>query len=229
MTRSGRLYKRLFVAAMNHHLTPEFLERRLDYYRRAGRAARCHGHEIPPRVSDVSRTPAGVLLEVDGELAEHRRRASRWRSACRPTSRSRSTAKRRGTDSRDCTSRTSRSSFGRSGAGVRPLGGGRPIERDATVRFDFGLSVPRSWKRSIAESRVRGCAACVATRPRRRRPRHRLDRAYVGSRQRPARRRGISDAHARGHGRGLQRRSRRRVAVECRRSRRGTPRPIIRS
>jgi hypothetical protein len=29
-------YKRLFVAAMNHHLTPEFLDRRLDYYRRAG-------------------------------------------------------------------------------------------------------------------------------------------------------------------------------------------------
>ncbi len=29
-------YKRLFVAVMNHHLTPEFLERRLDYYRRAG-------------------------------------------------------------------------------------------------------------------------------------------------------------------------------------------------
>ena len=29
-------YKRLFVSAMNHHLTPEFLERRLDYYRRAG-------------------------------------------------------------------------------------------------------------------------------------------------------------------------------------------------
>ena len=28
-------YKRLFVATMNHHLTPEFLERRLDYYRRA--------------------------------------------------------------------------------------------------------------------------------------------------------------------------------------------------
>ena len=29
-------YKRLFVAVMNHHLTPAFLERRLDYYRRAG-------------------------------------------------------------------------------------------------------------------------------------------------------------------------------------------------
>ena len=28
-------YKRLFVAAMNHHLTPSFLGRRLDYYRRA--------------------------------------------------------------------------------------------------------------------------------------------------------------------------------------------------
>jgi hypothetical protein len=28
-------YKRLFVSAMNHHLTPEFLDRRLDYYRRA--------------------------------------------------------------------------------------------------------------------------------------------------------------------------------------------------
>ena len=30
------LYKRMFVAAMNHHLTPAFLERRLDYYRRTG-------------------------------------------------------------------------------------------------------------------------------------------------------------------------------------------------
>jgi hypothetical protein len=30
------LYKRLFVGAMNHHLTPAFLARRLDYYRRAG-------------------------------------------------------------------------------------------------------------------------------------------------------------------------------------------------
>jgi hypothetical protein len=29
-------YKRLYVAAMNHHLTDEFLARRLDFYRRAG-------------------------------------------------------------------------------------------------------------------------------------------------------------------------------------------------
>ena len=30
------LYKRMFVAAMNHHLTPAFLDRRLEYYRRTG-------------------------------------------------------------------------------------------------------------------------------------------------------------------------------------------------
>jgi Sulfatase-modifying factor enzyme 1/CotH kinase protein len=30
------LYKRVFTAAMNHHLTPDFLARRLEYYRRAG-------------------------------------------------------------------------------------------------------------------------------------------------------------------------------------------------
>ena len=36
MRRFARHYKRLFVAVMNHHLTPQFLERRLDYYRRAG-------------------------------------------------------------------------------------------------------------------------------------------------------------------------------------------------
>ncbi len=195
-------YKRLFVAAMNHHLTPEFLDRRLDYYRRAGQQLGVTETKyLREYATFIERRPA-VLQEVDRELAEHGPKPT---TGARPAGR-RVNHHRRGSGTgwiRGIVLSRPRDRASGQRREFRTLGSGRRVERDgpntsppsraSQVR---GSGLSREAAREDAPAVESGGYGRASRAGR---------SAFMGSRHRAGRRDDLSDAHARSHGRGLQR------------------------